>query len=391
MYVSSNTPPLHPSPISVPDAPIQSVASPLAKVDAQVSGPSPHARPVPQAKYTHIAGELNQHSKLLRVKKLMLYASRQEWESDPDRLKELNLEQLIQELHQQNGTREELEQSLQAVVKLLNKREEYSAIARSVVDKLGKLYAHAPEALEEVASEPGPADAVPDPIFSKPEDVGHSSPAPQQPENPPPQALPSLFDYRLGVIKSANPLRAKILLFSALQKDFSEGDHNWFNLKAYDLDGLMRQLLGTCKTYTDLEASLYRAARHFKETEDHLQTATAVIKCLRPFYLHGGSALLLHESTEDTQISLDDFEETTLEFADANDEDELTCQMLTAANSPTGLLESPNLVAGNTLFPSDREYSKPQSEPTSPPSNLNRAETLDDNGCIPDQTPPQFH
>ncbi len=192
----------------------------------------------------------------------------------------------------------------------------------------------------------------------------------EEPQNKQVKAAPSLFDYRLGVMKYANPLRAKILIFSALNSDFKEGDHNWFNLKTYDLDGLIRRLLSVCKSYTDMEVLLYSAARRFKESDTSIQTASAVIRCLRPFYIHHGASVILDGSAEGTQVSLDDFEETTLEIGRPDDEPELTCQLLLSAPSLTRELDPPDAQTENTSFLqgtghlADMDYIQRPVEPT---------------------------
>jgi class 3 adenylate cyclase len=376
-----------------------------AELDAQAFS-SPPAQPDQQPNYSEIAQELKQDPKLLRIKKLLLYTSRQRWESDAAKLEALNLELLIQELHQQHQTQAQLELALNSVVKLLNKQEEYSAIARSILNQLSALYASAVAPVQEATLAPIPEKTASNAASSSSGNLERSvsnskqletrqletkqseikQPEIKQPEIKQQRTVLSLFDYRLGVIKYANPLRAKILLFAALHPDFSEGDQDWFNLKAYDLDGLMRRLLSNCKTYTDMEAQLYSAARRFKEPEETLQTATTVIKCLRPFYLHGGSALLFDESTEDTQISLDDFEETTLEFASSSDEDDFTCQLLTTVSSPTGVFESSDPSSSDTRLLSGPEQVKPQVDQTQLLSNLNQVEKSDEDGSLQDQT-----
>ena len=128
-------------------------------------------------------------------------------------------------------------------------------------------------------------------------------------------------------MKYANPLQAKILLFSALHDDFDFTSQAWSNLKQHDLDGLLRHLLSVCKTYTDLEARLFGVARRSTEPETAVQTAEAIIKCLRSFYLYSNSTRLSAGLAEPTQLKLDDFEENTLEFTSIADEDDYTCQL----------------------------------------------------------------
>jgi hypothetical protein len=69
-----------------------------------------------------------------------------------------------------------------------------------------------------------------------------------------------------------------------------------------------------------------------------VQTAEAIIKCLRPFYLYSHAARPPLPLDEPTQLKLDDFEETTLEFANIADEDDYTCQLIPPAVEPTAIM-----------------------------------------------------
>lgn len=371
------------------------------------------------SRYYPVARELERSPHLLRIKKLLLYITKRHWESNSARLEELNLEELLQELHQQAQTPEQLQTALAAVVKALSKPDEYRLIAQVIYSNFKGLYnengtpasappsgepasttglTSAPPVTTSVTPAPavapvvarGPAIAPPAPtIVAPPPNSGLQSPSSPSPSpspegaSQPPQLAPdsrampqapaeaeqqkakpelSLFDFRLAVMKYANPLRTKILLFSALQQDFNFSRQDWLNLKTQDLDGLLRQLLGRCQTYTDMEAILYEAAQRLQDPDEYVQTATAVIKCLRPFFVHGVSRTILNNPTEATRINLDEFEETTLEFSHSAEEDEHTCQLLSDNGVPTGLLEPAPIAAdGSTqVFSSASQIDSPE-------------------------------
>lgn len=279
--------------------------------------------------YQEIALNLEQDPNLPRMKKLMLYICRRQWEGDSTKLANLNTAVLVREIHTIAQTQEQLELALSSVVRALNKRDEYSAIARSIIGNLKSLYVVQP------LSPPEPPPPPPDPPInaatdSVPVQSSPLEPLQEQPKKQEQDQVLGFFDYRLAVMKYTNPLRAKILLFAALHQGFNDAEQDWFNLRMCELDGLMRRLLTICKIYTDMEALLYSAARGLQEPEEYIQTATAVIKCFRPFYLHGNPMLQLEPAIDSTRISLDDFEETTLEISHPNDDDAFTCQLLTA-------------------------------------------------------------
>jgi hypothetical protein len=295
-------------------------------------------------RYKIVAAELDRHPDHLRIKKLMLYACRMQWESDPARLANLGTAALVQELHSHALTLDQLQTTLSAIVRTVSKQAEYTAIARATLIQMSRLYHTQPAVMEvavpkvsaPIADSVSAADiSVPPVSPAAVNQIPRSEPQPQQPPQSQPQQPPlSLFDIRLGIMKYANPLRTKLLIFAALYGDFTYSHQDWLSLKMYELDGLLRSLLYTCKTYTDLELLLYETARRLQEPEQNVQTADALIKALRALYLHGNPAALLGEPDEETRLGLDEFEQTTLEFAKAHDDDDYTCQL---AAPPSGL------------------------------------------------------
>ena len=331
-----------PAPASPPIDPPQQAKALALLEDAPIAEPPPSAEPPPladaSALYVAIAQRLESEPNLLRIKKLLFYVCYRQWESDAAKLEDLNLESLIQEVHQLTRTSSQLEAAIEAVVKTLNKQEEYREIAQTIVTSLGGLYpdyqeTEPPPALPTVAT---PQQEVLEAI-AVPEET--RSPIKPEPPRPSQDASLSLFDFRLGIMKYANPLQAKILLFSALYEDFGFTNQDWSDLKQHDLDSLLRRLLGICKTYTDLEACLFTAARRSPEPAQTVQTAEAIIKCLRSFYLYNNAARLPLPVDEPTQLKLDDFEETTLEFASIADEDDYTCQLVPPAAESTAIMD----------------------------------------------------
>ncbi len=77
---------------------------------------------------------------LPRIKKLLVYACTQHWESDPDQLTKFNLHDLIATLVQLAPTLEQLSTYLNQVTQTLSKPAEYLLIANTIVQHLRKLY-----------------------------------------------------------------------------------------------------------------------------------------------------------------------------------------------------------------------------------------------------------
>jgi adenylate cyclase len=277
----------------------------------------------PKNLHPAIAQQLTQHPDTIRIKKLMLYLCRSRWISHREQLAAIDMGSLIEETYQQTKTPDSLKRRLDSAIKSLSKQVEYAPLAQPITDALKPLYSPKNSAGTSLPI------TKPDQLV---EDI--NLPLPMPPVNQPavlPKQTPSsqinLFDIRLGILKYANPLRAKILLFSALYSDFTFSYQDWLNLKQYELDALLQGILKTCPSYTDLELKLYSAANRSKTPEEQVQTADVIIKCLRDLYIHG-SPLMHFASLGSNQISLDEFEAATLGFSkSASSEDGHTIQL----------------------------------------------------------------
>jgi hypothetical protein len=174
------------------------------------------------------------------------------------------------------------------VVETLNKPREYQAIAQTVIHHMEGLYS-APAAPAPPIEQIKTSVAVPSLITLPPEPLSAENEAVEIDLVETGQSL-DLFDYRWGIMKYANPLQAKLLLFSALHHAFENTEQDWLMLRSLDLDTLLRDILQRCPSYTDLELMLYETARRSATPDFASQTATTIIKCLRPHYIYGVSA-----------------------------------------------------------------------------------------------------
>jgi hypothetical protein len=77
---------------------------------------------------------------VLRIKKLLVYACTQHWETDPDRLAQYNLHYLIETLMRLAPTVDQLKTYLNQVTQTLSKPAEYLLIANTIVQAVQKLY-----------------------------------------------------------------------------------------------------------------------------------------------------------------------------------------------------------------------------------------------------------
>ncbi|MCY7321142.1 MAG: hypothetical protein LH660_04910, partial [Phormidesmis sp. CAN_BIN36] len=90
--------------------------------------------------YAPIVCQLEQDANAVRIKKLILYASKNWWENDLDRLSVISLQSLVQELRYLNPTLEHLLYKLHLLVGTLSIKEEYLQVATTIIENLTGLY-----------------------------------------------------------------------------------------------------------------------------------------------------------------------------------------------------------------------------------------------------------
>ena len=281
--------------------------------------------------YNEIAQDLEQDENADRIKKLIFCVCGHSWENEIAKIDRFKLATLVQTLHEINPTFQDLDTAFSKVVRTLNKQVEYGLIADEILDRFERLYPDDLNSTEVILSTdpqliapspravplpPPPAKppAVHPPIperfagleqpvdWSEPSaheaeveaefefDRSEAEPESLSPQSPPPQLSSPFcdrdpFEIRLEAIRYANPLRIKILTFSALHHPFAFSDQDWLDLRSHQLDDLLQQLVLACKTVDELEAMLDRIARTFDEAEEYLQVTTALLRVLRPLYL----------------------------------------------------------------------------------------------------------
>ncbi|WP_446870113.1 hypothetical protein [Phormidesmis sp. 146-12] len=231
------------------------------------------AVPLCHPQIQEIASRLQQNLDLSRIKKLMLSTARNYWETDPLKIHHAQLQDLIDELWKRYPTLEELSTGLAAVVKTLNKPVEYALIAETILLEMRSLYQIQSNLPTDLLP---PSDQVTAPDLLKVNPLPIIAPVPAD--------LIDLFDLRLEIIKYANPLRAKILLFSIVYYRFSFSPQDWSNLKLYTLEGLLRSLTTVCESIADLQTKLRETAQHLNQPDEFVDVAHVLLKCLKPSY-----------------------------------------------------------------------------------------------------------
>ena len=92
------------------------------------------------------------------------------------------------------------------------------------------------------------------------------------------------FTLRLSLMRYANPLMSKVVLFSALYRLFRFSEQDWSELRHHSLASLMAELEERYPNLIDLEMKLCGVAEQLEVPEQAMQTAAALLKVLKPRY-----------------------------------------------------------------------------------------------------------
>jgi hypothetical protein len=139
-----------------------------------------------------------------------------------------------------------------------------------------------------------------------------------------------LFDLRLELMRFANSMRAKILLFSLLYYAFNPDRDNWQELRTHGLDQLLRQLFYAYPSFEQAEKAIWQTARSLNESNAYDQSASYILKAVKALYDLIEKKSMLHPADGGLPTSADDdetgFTQPTLFGANSDDGDEDTCQ-----------------------------------------------------------------
>ncbi|NJL45102.1 MAG: hypothetical protein HC922_03790 [Leptolyngbyaceae cyanobacterium SM2_3_12] len=225
-------------------------------------------------------------------------------------LDQVNLPELIHQVLRLAPQRADLSYRLGRIVKRLNHQREYTRLANQLLAAMQPLYIDPGEgsvrtSLAEpsedcpglplvestrvVPAEPAAKTSSPDDlttVHSALSALGPLAPVPEQveTEGPSPKDRSSLFDLRADIIQYANPLRAKVLLYSCLYGPFGYTAQDWSALSQYPLDQLLHQVLAYCPTHADLESKLTIIGHCLTPADDNAQVANAIIQAMKAYY-----------------------------------------------------------------------------------------------------------
>ncbi len=273
-----------------------------------------------------LADQFDQSPDALRLRKLIHCLCHGGWENNPERLNQLYLPGLIQQAITLAPRPQDLHYRLSRIVKHLNRRSQYTRLTNYIVVSLQPLYQHqsgSPTPLIESSGgdSGGNSDELPEhttltgpglPPGATAADLttlhntlsglvlGEVDPS------GPRRDRTSLFDLRGSIMQCANPLRAKILLYSCLYGPFGYTRQDWSTLSHSTLDDLIQKIFDYCPTYADLDSKLSIISHCLGRAGDHGQVSGAIIQAMRDYYPQDPNAPLapLYPSEPDASTAL---------------------------------------------------------------------------------------
>lgn len=242
-----------------------------------------------QTDYQTIAQKLHQDPEEFRIRKLLLFACKNVWISDRHQLAQLDLATLVEELHGLASSSESLRSILASRIQKLSKSTVYTLILDKIIQEFQPIYQLDIPVQTDYDAEPESTKLISRFLSRSPQEIEPKSAVKVRSNlvaksvNSQP-AFTDLFDLRLEIIRYLNPFRVKILLFSLLHEPFNQTPEHHLMLKNYDLDDLLRRLLQTYRSFTELEANLFSLIDQLDEAEEYTRVVQTVLQASKSFY-----------------------------------------------------------------------------------------------------------
>ncbi len=222
-----------------------------------------------------IVQNLEQSPNLIRIKKVMFCACKGTWENDRNKLHNISVESLVKELYWKTQRIDKLDKIFDKILSKINKKTEYSLVINTISEQVGKLYLEASVAKKENTDIPwlvNSAERMPDNSQSR---VKQSMLTPDS---------RTLFEVRFKLMQHSNPLKVKILIFSAIEREFNFSSQDWLQLRSISLDQLLEQLVQTFPALSDLESHLKKVSSYLDKSDEMLQVALVILESIAPLY-----------------------------------------------------------------------------------------------------------
>ncbi len=246
-----------------------------------------------------VTAELEGSVNINRMKKLLYFVVYGKWEVSETKLTDVEIKDLVRGVIDLNYNLEELESLLKKICSQLNKQIEYLAVSEEIIQKIAPIYT---ERSEIISSREGNysngtngensidnllVSHQPAAVLNRLYDIDEKK-----------RLQNELFEVRLKLVQRTNPLRVKILIFSAIERLFTFSESDWSALKKHRLDELLEKLLLKCPSKKDLENQLYQTAKKFENKNENIQVASAIVKHLGSLY-NKNTSFLPHPSSKE--------------------------------------------------------------------------------------------
>ena len=263
-----------------------------------------------------VVSGIENHRETARIQKLMFAACKNRWENDQAVINNYGLKNIVLELQRNNPNFLSLRQTLRQVAENINKKALYLALADIILTQLEHLYDTDNDDEEEdnesksqrfntqivdLKNDSDSAAKTTSFSTSRSDPVDFSSSiinlnerqlvmelpfAEPASSNNNPSNFPQIpaydpFEIRLEIFQYANPLRAKILIFSLLFHPWDRSGQDWSTLRSYTLEDLLQQLIESGKSLKDIEIQLYNIAQTQMDTDANVQTASILVQTLQ--------------------------------------------------------------------------------------------------------------
>ena len=263
-----------------------------------------------------VVSSLENHRETARIKKLMFAACKNHWETDQAVINNYGLKNIVLELQRNNPNFLSLRQTLKQVAEKINKKALYLALADIILAQLEPLYdtdnddeeqdnesksqilnsqmvhlnndcnyAAKTTSLSPSRSEPVDFSSsiidLKEPQLAMELPFAEPASSNNNPSNSPQIPAYDPFKIRLEIFQYANPLRAKILIFSLLFHPWDRSGQDWSTLRSYTLEDLLQQLIQSGKSLKDIEVQLYNIANSQMDRDANVQTASILVQALQ--------------------------------------------------------------------------------------------------------------
>ena len=257
-----------------------------------------------------VVSGIENHRETARIQKLMFAACKNRWENDQAVINNYGLKNIVLELQRNNPNFLSLRQTLRQVAENINKKALYLSLAEIILTQLEPLYdtnndykeednesksqifndqmVHLNDDCDSSAKTSSFSSSRSKPVdfASSTMELPFAEPAflNNNPSNYPQISDYDPFEIRLEILRYANPLRAKILIFSLLFYAWDQNSQDWLTLRSYTLEDLLQKLIESGKSLKDIEIQLYHIAQTQMNRDANLQTAGILVQALQKFF-----------------------------------------------------------------------------------------------------------